>query len=741
MNVFKIAWRSIQHRGVGSVLTIISMALGVMMVVAVLSIHGIVSTSFKNNNSFGYNLILGARGGGLQLTMNTVYYLSKPVENVPYEFYLAFCDQETRGKDLKHSFAYSAVENEQFALELSLASTSVPGLGQLGAAIFQDAYAAQQADIMGINEPGLFENYTHIVVPLCMGDYWEVRDPDGRVRVTDPGDTQLEDEAIFAPDVVEAANQALGDPDAQLAEFEPVMTGASFRCVGTTPGFFEKLLLDTETKIDNQIDCNNCSKRFEGHIDEAVASQLTLIEELIGRQDDYSSPELVTKLNQAYQKKMDESEDDEERSAWKKEQADSISSLPDLVKLTTTVCPRCAARVTEMRNARGRKFSFAQGRVFKEFSQEYGYFECVMGSAVAKIAQAKIGDEIFPTHGDPNSSGAHIHEQPFTVVGILDETNTPNDRAVYLNMEGFFLMEDHVKPIEDDSMLGSSSDDEEEAPPTDIEVLTDPFAFEEAQEAAAQKAAANEPETEHEISETNSRLKLIQLPIEQREVTSVLIRTSLEDEYGILVLALPPLIDRGDLENTLNWSAFRPVASQKAAQAVNPVEEISSLFALFVDPIQWLLLALTIMICVVSAISILVGIYNSMSQRKHEIAVIRALGANRAKVMSIMLLEALLLALMGGFLGWIAGHGLNVALSPVVEARTGVGIGFFDFAPGTPIFANLFGGRFTMPDWLLELSVSPELLLIPGLMFLAVIVGIYPALSAYKTDVSSSLGK
>ena len=98
MNVFKIAWRSIQHRGLGSLLTIISMALGVMMVVAVLTIHGVVSQSFKNNNSLGYNVIVGARGGGLQLTLNSVYYLSKPVENVPYEYYLAFCDAETRHK-------------------------------------------------------------------------------------------------------------------------------------------------------------------------------------------------------------------------------------------------------------------------------------------------------------------------------------------------------------------------------------------------------------------------------------------------------------------------------------------------------------------------------------------------------------------------------------------------------------------------------------------------------------------
>ena len=40
MSLWKIAWRSIQQRGLASWLTTLSMALGVTMVVAVLLIHG-----------------------------------------------------------------------------------------------------------------------------------------------------------------------------------------------------------------------------------------------------------------------------------------------------------------------------------------------------------------------------------------------------------------------------------------------------------------------------------------------------------------------------------------------------------------------------------------------------------------------------------------------------------------------------------------------------------------------------
>ncbi len=49
------------------------------------------------------------------------------------------------------------------------------------------------------------------------------------------------------------------------------------------------------------------------------------------------------------------------------------------------------------------------------------------------------------------------------------------------------------------------------------------------------------------------------------------------------------------------------------------------------------MLGLAILVVVVAGIGILVSIYNSMNDRRHEIAVMRALGARRATVMSIIL--------------------------------------------------------------------------------------------------------
>src|SRR6478672_12358430 len=105
MSLFRIAYRSILQRGIASLLTMLSMALGVMLVVAVLSIHGVVSQSFRNNASLGYNMIVGAKGGEEQLTLNTVFYLSKPVENIPYHYYLEFLLKQQRDEELKNSLA------------------------------------------------------------------------------------------------------------------------------------------------------------------------------------------------------------------------------------------------------------------------------------------------------------------------------------------------------------------------------------------------------------------------------------------------------------------------------------------------------------------------------------------------------------------------------------------------------------------------------------------------------------
>jgi putative ABC transport system permease protein len=103
-----------------------------------------------------------------------------------------------------------------------------------------------------------------------------------------------------------------------------------------------------------------------------------------------------------------------------------------------------------------------------------------------------------------------------------------------------------------------------------------------------------------------------------------------------------------------------------------------------------------------------------MNERSHDIAVMRALGASRNAVMAIVLVESILLALLGGFVGVLLGHGIIGLASPYVVERTGIALSLFEF------------------DW-------QELVLIPGLILLASLVGFLPALAAYRTDVAKAL--
>jgi putative ABC transport system permease protein len=521
MSLFRIALRSILQRGVASLLTTFSMALGVMLVVAVLSIHGVVSQSFRNNASLGYNMIVGAKGGQEQLTLNTVFYLSKPVENIPYTYYLEFLKRAERDQLQQHSFVVHCREALTQTMDLSPLggidhSALLRTTDFLGPSLVPDSRAKSHFPAVEMGRDGKYGMMTDLAIPLCLGDYY------GR-----------------------------------------------FRVVGTTPDLFDELVFD----IDND-----------------------------------------------------------------------------------------------------RKFEFGQGRNFRSHDAEHGFFEAVVGSTVARELNVTLGQRISPRHGDPEG---HTHTGKFTVVGILRPSGTPNDRAVFVNMEGFYLMEDHAKPLDEAKP--------EEA--TDQPKVFDKASWQEFQKSRA--AAAKK-------AETDDSADVEPLPVEQREVTAMLLKVPYQLAPG--------------LENAINEGS--------QAQAVLPVAVIYGLFEFIVNPIEWTLLVLTAMICVVSAISILVSIYNSMSERRGEIAVMRALGAGRGTVMTIILLEATLLALGGGVFGWLAGHTMCFVAGPWIEQQTGVLVGFINL-----------------------LTLPLESILIPSLMVLAIAVGIWPAISAYRTDVAKSLGK
>jgi putative ABC transport system permease protein len=264
----------------------------------------------------------------------------------------------------------------------------------------------------------------------------------------------------------------------------------------------------------------------------------------------------------------------------------------------------------------GQPFVFAEGKNFRDDD----FFGGVLGAEVARTLGLKAGDAFSPTHG---ADDGLVHD-PFVVRGVLARTDTPVDRGVYVNMEGFYLQEGHAKPVE-----GA------EPPPKPNTGDT----------------ASGNPEP---------------LPPEQREVTAILIETA-------SLPGLPPELMAMGLKQAVNEG--------REGQAAEPIREIRQLLDLFVRPLELLLLLVTALVVVVSAIGILVSMVGSAPERSRDVAVMRALGARRGHVLATVLIEAILLAVGGGLAGWALGHAVVAAVGPLITTGAGVTAGFFSFSP------------------------------------------------------------
>ncbi len=85
----------------------------------------------------------------------------------------------------------------------------------------------------------------------------------------------------------------------------------------------------------------------------------------------------------------------------------------------------------------GRTHQFAEGRVFAE-----GEHEAVVGSFAARKLGLSVGDTFTPYHGFVHEEHQQ-HEETYQVVGVLEPTNSPVDRVIWIPLEGVQTMEGH----------------------------------------------------------------------------------------------------------------------------------------------------------------------------------------------------------------------------------------------------------------------------------------------------------
>jgi putative ABC transport system permease protein len=277
---------------------------------------------------------------------------------------------------------------------------------------------------------------------------------------------------------------------------------------------------------------------------------------------------------------------------------------------------------TQVEYAEGKKHKVRPpGRLFDPTLRE-----AVVGSFAAQKLGLKRGDHFHPYHG-LNFDEKHEHAEDYVVVGVLEPSNTPADKVLWIPLEGLQKMSGHAADAH-----------------TDVSAV------------------------------------LVKL---RSPMTGRTLDMQYNREGNKLTFAWPIGATISELLNKVGW-------------------------------FEHVLGAVAVLVGLVAAGSVMASIYNSMNERRRQIAIFRALGARRATVFLTVLLEAVSIAAVGVVLAFVL-YALIVSIAAsVIRAQTGVVID-----PWT---------------WHNVMAWGPL-----GLIALGATTGIVPAVKAYRVDVAENL--
>lgn len=156
------------------------------------------------------------------------------------------------------------------------------------------------------------------------------------------------------------------------------------------------------------------------------------------------------------------------------------------------------------------------------------------------------------------------------------------------------------------------------------------------------------------------------------------------------------------------------LTSRLGLMVVQPTQVLQRMFENVLNPIERVLLLYGYAIAIVAASSVLTSLYLATLVRRHDLAILRALGASPREVMTLVFLEAGVLLVFGCGIGVLVSQFGAMGLRQSLEGRFGLEMHAFQFTP-----AEVF-----------------SLLGVAGLGMLAAIM---PAMLAYRSDVASGL--
>jgi putative ABC transport system permease protein len=410
-----------------------------------------------------------------------------------------------------------------------------------------------------------------------------------------------------------------------------------------------------------------------------------------------------------------------------------IGTLPSLFGVADDGSPMPDERTFKYRP--GKRYELSEGRVFHPRK-----FEAVIGSDIPKITGLKIGGKFKATHGGSREGQTpDEHDTEWTVVGVLKPTHTANDRVLFIPLTSFYAIAEHddaleaiskYRPHAEGTGPSSANDAPQVAPGHDAELKeapTAPKALNDFLSGAAPTTATTAPahddhaghdhdshdhdgdgKQDHKAEEHDAHAHahgevhyelnaqgeiVVELPKEKWMISAILVQS------------------RGPF---LASSLMYAINNGPDAMAVNPATVMREFFSNFLEPGTKLWLLVAILVTLVASVSILVSIYNSIVARLREIAILRALGATRKRILAQICLEAGLIGATGAVVGLVLGHLLAAAGSTYMRRLMGEGLNWTRIGP-------------------------EEALYLVAVTVIAVLAGLVPALKAYRTPVATNL--
>lgn len=262
--------------------------------------------------------------------------------------------------------------------------------------------------------------------------------------------------------------------------------------------------------------------------------------------------------------------------------------------------------------------------------------EVAIGSDVARRLRYDIGSEIVLAHGIAEVSFAHHETHPFVVTGVITQTFTPIDRALYVTLEGLEAMHESEEGA-GGLMMG---------PPATPPVRT--------QRSGADSRDHADDAHDHSGAGAHDHASSDEHAHDHAAITAFLVGT--KNRFETLAL-----------QREMNEDTAEPLT------AIIPGVALAQLWQT-IGSAEVGLRVVASLTLLVGLTGMCVALYASLEARRREMAILRAVGAGPKTIISLLVLESSMLAALGAIGGVILVYGGIALAAAPVEARFGLSL-------------------------------------------------------------------